>query len=35
LPYNRGNHILTYDYDRDSAIAEIVAFLTVEAPQQG
>jgi carboxylesterase len=35
LPYNRGNHILTYDYDRDSAIAEIVAFLTVEAPPQG
>jgi esterase/lipase len=27
---NRGNHILTYDYDREPIVAEIVAFLTAE-----
>lgn len=28
---NRGNHILTYDYDRERIVAEVVAFLTGEA----
>jgi carboxylesterase len=27
---NRGNHILTYDYDRELILAEVVAFLTEE-----
>jgi esterase/lipase len=34
VPYGRGNHILTYDYDRDTVVAEIVAFLTDEPPPQ-
>jgi esterase/lipase len=32
---NRGNHILTYDYDRERIVAEVVAFLTGEAGPQG
>ena len=28
VPCNRGNHILTYDYDRELVLAEVVAFLT-------
>ncbi len=30
VPCNRGNHILTYDYDRERIEAEVVAFLTGE-----
>jgi esterase/lipase len=30
VPCNRGNHILTYDYDREHILAEVVAFLTEE-----
>jgi esterase/lipase len=36
VPCNRGNHILTYDYDRERILAEVVGFLTGEpAPQAG
>ncbi len=31
VPCNRGNHILTYDYDRERILVEVVAFLTGEA----
>jgi esterase/lipase len=32
---NRGNHILTYDYDRERIVAEVVAFLTGETVSPG
>jgi esterase/lipase len=32
---NRGNHVLTYDYDREQIIAETVAFLTGAPPPEG
>lgn len=33
VAYDRGNHILTYDFDREPVLAEIVAFLTEASPQ--
>jgi carboxylesterase len=33
VAYDRGNHILTYDFDREPVLAETVGFLTEASPQ--
>jgi len=35
VAYNRGNHILTYDFDRERVLMEVIEFLTGEPAPQG